>query len=258
MSDLHKIMPVEKREFKRGDLRPGVDARNLYDFLEPGRKFGDWIKDRLFGVNVRVGGGKRGYNYKKGYDYSVFPQMGKKSGMGRPQDLYILSLRTATNIAILEDNAKGQMVRDYFLDYEEKFNIRVPRKKPYGKRFVMDKNRPTLIERDESIESFNGFSELLGECGNNGFQKRHLVDYMHKGLRDLSASKLRKKWGLKRRVNLRDHSTRSELWKNRMAEAGTAVLIIDNGLNGYEDCVEAVKMSSSFVRGFSGQKLIEE
>lgn len=253
MNEIKKIMPVEKYTFKRGQMKLGVDARDLYNFLESKRQFADWIKDRLSDDNGND-------IYEKGKDYSVFHNFVKNPKGGRPQNLYVLSLETAKRIGMMENNIKGQQIRDYFIECEKRLGNRAFRKGPYGTKFIFDKNLPTVIEREEAKESFNGFSDLLGDRGNCGFQKRHLIDYMHKGLRGLSAAKLRKKWGLKPRTNLRDHSSANELWQNRAAEANTAVIIINEGLDGYEECVEAVKIGSSIVGELSGkiENLIEE
>jgi len=81
---------------------PGVDARELHEFLEVGRDFSAWIAGR-----IEDGG------FIEGEDFS--PVLGKSTG-GRPTREYIVSLDMAKHLAMLERNEKGKLARQFFIE----------------------------------------------------------------------------------------------------------------------------------------------
>lgn len=89
-----------------------VNARDLHEFLEVGRDFSTWIKDRI-----------EEYGFVEDQDFS--PILGKSTG-GRPSNDYFLTLDTAKELAMVERNDKGRQVRQYFIDCEEKWRTLKP------------------------------------------------------------------------------------------------------------------------------------
>ena len=89
-------------------------ARELHDFLQVGRDFSNWIKDRI-----------EQYGYKKQRDYEVaevFAKFGEnQSGQlgGRPRKEYFISINMAKELAMVECNAMGRLARNYFIKCEE-------------------------------------------------------------------------------------------------------------------------------------------
>lgn len=88
----------------QGCSQPLCDARDLHDFLAVGRDFSTWIKDRI-----------DQYGFIDGEDFS--PVLGKSTG-GRPSQEYHLTLDTAKELAMVENNEQGRQVRRYFIRTE--------------------------------------------------------------------------------------------------------------------------------------------
>lgn len=80
------------------------DARDLHNFLAVGRDFSTWIKDRI-----------EQYGFVECEDFSPF--LGKSTG-GRPGMEYHLTLDTAKELAMVENNEQGRQVRRYFIAME--------------------------------------------------------------------------------------------------------------------------------------------
>lgn len=88
-----------------------TDARDLHRSLEVGRDFSNWIKGRL-----------ARYGFVENIDYvkaEVFARSGENPG-GRPKTEYHLTLDTAKEIAMVENNARGRAVRRYFIECEQR------------------------------------------------------------------------------------------------------------------------------------------
>ena len=64
-----------------GEREEGVNARDLHLYLEVGRDFSTWIKDKVFKSQL-----------VEGVDFIIFPQSGENSRAGRPSKEYALSL----------------------------------------------------------------------------------------------------------------------------------------------------------------------
>lgn len=84
-----------------------VSARDLHEFLEVGKDFSTWIKDRI-----------SKYEFEEGIDFS--PLLGNTAkSMGRRRKEYMLKLDMAKELAMIENNPKGRMVRRYFISCEK-------------------------------------------------------------------------------------------------------------------------------------------
>jgi anti-repressor protein len=84
-----------------------ADARELHEFLEVGKDFSTWIKDKL-----------EKYGFIEGEDYS--PISGNITGRGQPRIDYALTISTAKEIAMVENNEKGRQIRKYFIEVENR------------------------------------------------------------------------------------------------------------------------------------------
>lgn len=101
-----------------------VDARELHAFLEVGKKFTDWIKDRI-----------EQYGFAEHFDYEVYedlsvPNLG--SSKSRPQKTkeYALTLDMAKELCMVERTAKGKEARQYFIECERRLLEREPAAAP--------------------------------------------------------------------------------------------------------------------------------
>ena len=91
------------------------NARDLHKFLNVGRDFNTWVKDRI-----------KQYKFVKNQDFVIvkntFPQNGGKVKMGRPTVDYHITLDMAKELAMIENNEQGRKVRRYFIECEKKAN----------------------------------------------------------------------------------------------------------------------------------------
>lgn len=90
-----------------------VSARELHKFLEVGKDFSNWIKDRI-----------NKYDFVEGIDFEVFANSGENPNGGRPLIEYALTLDTAKEIAMVEGNERGKQARRYFIEVEKKYKAR--------------------------------------------------------------------------------------------------------------------------------------
>lgn len=92
-----------------GDPVQTVNARDLHAFLEVGKMFAHWIKDRIevFGFSENV-------------DYVVFAETGNNPSGGRPAKEYAVTIDMAKELAMVERNEKGKQARQYFIACERK------------------------------------------------------------------------------------------------------------------------------------------
>lgn len=88
------------------------NARDLHAFLEVGRDFSNWIKDRI-----------EQYNFVEGEDYLLTKfgeQVPHQGGMRTVEKIdYHLTLDMAKELAMIENNPKGREVRRYFIRVEK-------------------------------------------------------------------------------------------------------------------------------------------
>jgi len=89
-----------------------VNARELHTFLEVGKDFSTWIKDRI-----------SQFGFEEGIDYS--PESGNRSdGLpGKPRLEYHLSLDMAKEVSMLEKTPKGKFARQYFIECEKRLRL---------------------------------------------------------------------------------------------------------------------------------------
>ncbi|WP_375689596.1 antA/AntB antirepressor family protein, partial [Bartonella sp. AP57NXGY] len=92
-----------------GDAIQTVNARDLHAFLGVGKKFADWITERI-----------NKYDFVENRDYIVFPNFGKNLQGGRPSKDYALTLSVAKELSMVENNKKGREARLYFIECEKR------------------------------------------------------------------------------------------------------------------------------------------
>lgn len=92
-----------------------ADARQLHEFLEVGKDFSSWIKDRI-----------EKYEFIEGEDYSPILVNRIDGSFGKPRTDYLLTLDTAKEIAMVENNEQGRRIRKYFIEVEKKAKSQKP------------------------------------------------------------------------------------------------------------------------------------
>ncbi|AQX20197.1 antA/AntB antirepressor family protein [Bartonella sp. WD16.2] len=102
-----------------------VNARELYTFLEVGRDFTNWIKDRI-----------KKYEFEEGKDYVLtLAKIGERQNVVLKE--YYLTLDMAKELAMVERNEKGKQARQYFIECERKAKQVTPPQIDYSNPQVM-------------------------------------------------------------------------------------------------------------------------
>ena len=92
-----------------------VNARELHVFLEVGKVFGAWVKDRI-----------EQFGFVENQDFVVVSEIGKNPLGGRPAIEYHLSIDMAKELSMVERNDKGRQARRYFIECERRVKAIVP------------------------------------------------------------------------------------------------------------------------------------
>lgn len=98
-----------------------VGARSLHETLGVKRDFSSWIKGRI-----------EKYAFVEGEDFRVFTKSGENPLGGRATKEYCLSLDMAKELAMVENNERGRLVRRYFIECERKMTARLATREPKG------------------------------------------------------------------------------------------------------------------------------
>ncbi|TSJ89218.1 antA/AntB antirepressor family protein [Gilliamella apicola] len=119
MTDFNNLVPVTETQFQ-GKLQQTVSAKALHSCLKVGNDFSTWIKGRI-----------KEYDLIKGDDFLIFDslefrnqstnneQWTTKRGGDRKSTDYILTIGTAKELAMIENNEHGRAIRKYFIRCEE-------------------------------------------------------------------------------------------------------------------------------------------
>jgi phage anti-repressor protein len=98
-----------------GQTERAVDARELHTFLEVGRDFATWIKERI-----------EAYGFEAQTDYIVCsPDLGSEGRGGQNRKDYALSMDMAKELAMVERNERGRLARRYFIECEKELRRRL-------------------------------------------------------------------------------------------------------------------------------------
>ena len=118
---MHEIIKLTAQTIG-GEVQQTVNARELHAFLEVGKDFSTWIKDRIEkygfieGVDyVKIDSPKMGNPC--GEEFS--PNLGKNTSRGRPNVEYYISLSMGKELGMVERSDKGREIRQYFIRCEK-------------------------------------------------------------------------------------------------------------------------------------------
>lgn len=104
---MQELIALNTVEFD-GSEQQTVNARELHEFLEVGKDFSNWIKDRI-----------EKYGFVENVDYVRFsPNLAKTPYGGRPSVEYHISLSMAKELCMVERNEKGKQAHQYFIECE--------------------------------------------------------------------------------------------------------------------------------------------
>ena len=148
-----------------------VDARELHEKLESKRDFSNWITDRL-----------TKYDFVENIDFTTILL---KSTGGRPRTEYALTLDTAKEIAMVENNEQGRKIRRYFIEVEKKARemFEIPKTLPEALRKAaelaeqLEEQKPKVlfansVETSKNSVLINELSKILKQNGYDIGQNR--------------------------------------------------------------------------------------
>jgi phage anti-repressor protein len=102
-----------------GEPTSVVDARELHTFLNVGRDFSNWIKDRITKYGFEEGKDFEKVLLKFGENPQVVAKSGENPQGGRPTIEYTLTIDMAKELGMVESNEKGRLIRRYFIEVEK-------------------------------------------------------------------------------------------------------------------------------------------
>ncbi|MHB1266038.1 MAG: antA/AntB antirepressor family protein [Acidithiobacillus ferriphilus] len=128
---LSQLLPIQSTALNEESL-PTVNARDLHTFLEVGKDFATWMKDRI-----------DKFEFVENQDFIIdSPILGNQTGRGgdRRSKEYHLTLDMARELSMVERTPKGKEARQYFIACEKEYR-RLRGEQPVRKPV------PTLSER---------------------------------------------------------------------------------------------------------------
>ena len=87
-----------------------VNARELFKVLESKQEFANWIKNRI-----------QKYDFVENVDFFKHDNFITLGNLKRPQIDYYLTLDTAKEISMIENNEVGRQIRRYFIEAEKRY-----------------------------------------------------------------------------------------------------------------------------------------
>lgn len=141
---MHNIININLMEFNNEQINT-VNARELHEFLEIGKKFTSWIQDRI-----------QQYEFTEGLDFiSCLPELGSKIHGGHNRKEYFITLDMAKEISMVARNQKGREARKYFINCEKqlKQNNNIDLNDPADLRGLLGNYAEKLIEAQTQIEA---------------------------------------------------------------------------------------------------------
>ena len=152
---MNELIKITERDGQRA-----VSAKELHQFLEVGRDFSTWIKNRI-----------EEYGFIEGQDYEVFPEMGENSKGGRPSKEYALTLDMAKELSMVEKTEKGKQARRYFIEME-KIALQ-------GKLLPSNKNKDLQLELFDLIRANLLKGDLVAVAKEYGFNKNTVKSVLY-------------------------------------------------------------------------------
>ena len=110
-----------------------VNARELHAFIESKQEFSSWIKNRV-----------EQYGFEVGKDFLITLS---KSPIGRSTREYHITLDMAKELGMVERNAKGKAVREYFIACERKLLSNLRLQNQQMQAMLPDMERMAELER---------------------------------------------------------------------------------------------------------------
>jgi phage anti-repressor protein len=128
-----------------------VNARELHEFMQVKDKFATWITRRI-----------EKYKFTENLDYKHISQKCETSTGFTTRKEYYLTMDTAKEIAMVENNERGRYIRKYFIETEKKFkqqNIEQPTNNIEALKIIVN----VLEEHDKRLLAVENKFKLLAQ-----------------------------------------------------------------------------------------------
>lgn len=144
--------------FLDDETKQTINARDLHKFLENKYDFTHWIKYRIKQYSFQEGvdfiRAEFSQNFTKTPSGAAYDDFSQNSG-GRPKLEYHITLDMAKQLAMVENNEKGQIARRYFIECEKRLKLQNidERINELHKHFHLPKNYGEALAELSRIES---------------------------------------------------------------------------------------------------------
>ena len=188
---MQELIKIKENKINKTEVQT-VNARELHGFLEVGKDFSNWIKDRI-----------SKYKFQENQDFIVIANSGENLSGGRPYKDYHITIGMAKELSMVERNDRGSQARKYFIDVEGKYKsiiscsqYNIPKtygealKLAYEQQLEIEQKDTLLLEQKPKVEAYNTFIEsdtafTIKDFANTAFEKLKLGrNKMFKTLRD--------------------------------------------------------------------------
>lgn len=144
-----------------------VNARDLWKALESKQDFSTWIKRRLQDVDA-----------EENLDYILLHKKMEQVSGAKHLTEYILTMDIAKEMAMLERNEKGKMIRRYFIEAEKRYReLKLIRARAKAeRRLFTDILKEIIPESPNKKWVYKNFTDLV---------YKHVTGYTAKQLREL-------------------------------------------------------------------------
>lgn len=253
MTDFNNLVPVTETTIN-GKLQQAVSAKQLHTSLNVGRDFSTWFSNRIE---------QYGLNQNEDYillDYSPIlmnqstnnnqysPELGKNTRRGRPEKDYLLTIGTAKELAMIENNEHGRAIRKYFIKCEEQLKQIAPAihkkelKRLKARIEVADYSRPMCDAL--TIQRLSQGKETRPHHYTNEF------DMINRIVLGTTASKYKKAHNIT--GDIRDHLNESTLYHLAYLER-TNITLLDLNWDYEQRKAELLKLSQSYLSRLIGE-----
>lgn len=245
MTDFNNLVPVTETQLN-GKLQQTVSAKALHNYLKVGNDFSTWIKGRI-----------KEYGLIKNDDFLIFDssefrnqstnneqqiKWTTKRGGDRKSTDYILTIGTAKELAMIENNEKGRAIRKYFIRCEEHLKEIAPT----IQKKALNRLKARLKVADYSRPMCDALTEqrkALGKSANNTVFTNEF-DMINRIVLGTTSSKYKKANNLT--GNIRDHLNEFEL--NHIAYLENAnITLIHIGYDYHQRKSELIKLSHAYL-----------
>lgn len=118
---MNEIIKIESRDISGAAVQT-ANARDLWAFVESKQEFSHWIKNRI-----------EKYGFVEGEDFvvdKIIERSNQGLGIGQGRIDYHLTIETAKELAMVENNDKGRQVRKYFIECERMTELEAKQSAP--------------------------------------------------------------------------------------------------------------------------------